>query len=1454
MIRSSIFALVVLGASSAHANYTNLAKYQKAAGSSYGWTLRPDLFATDGIVSNFHRWRSTNATGQWLDITYPRPVTIASAHLYLGVMESATTTENWGKFKFQYDSGGSWVDVPGASITGNTASERNVIFTSLVTSSKFRLLSTDTTSAVRSLRELAMFGPNLVGAVEQGYPIGTDVNVNVAHKRPATASSINGTNYAIKAVDGYVDDSSRWLCNSGAAGEWLEIDLLSVTPTTYNGDFYQPISSARLYSGDFATSNGALSAFTLQYWDTVNLVWAAIPGATITGNTQTARTITFSSTVMTNKVRLVNNTTGSAKIAELQFFPPSVASYPASQDVLMKAPPTAKAEDFSDATRHLRVSSANLKLGLVGGNGVFTNDAAGSDALDWQLLLNHRDGSYRIRNVKNGQCLALANISTASNILVISETYTGMPHQCWILDFVNATQFRLINAYSGLALQSLGGSTTPGTTLAVVTPSASTLQQWDTVWQAHYPKKGIGGTPQAFPEVPGETLMSYLYGKYQHTSWCYSWSRTDDFPYLGVENSFSPMQEGNYGWTHGGIGPMDNERRYLQSQSKSTHLMGFNEPDTSTVVPVTVADAVRLWPRFLSMDAPLIGPCPANPLANASTGFNWNAEFYAAAEPLGYRIDYTPIHWYDSPNSNNIINKIKTLYALYGRPIWVTEFGAVRWSGTSTWTHASTYNFLAEFIWRAENIPEIGRYALYNWKKGISPEIDQPEAPRGNSLDENGTLTPYGELYASWDGVAQVIPQKAYHLHNHGAYQRMQSPATGSTLSFVTPDNSSAGTQWFLTAGSTSNTFRIQTTRDGRPLVRSSGSPAAMGSLNQMNADTEWTLVPVVAGADHDGWYYIDHPLTNQRLKNNGDGTFSMVAVTDTSNNCKWRFIVPLVPEMQAVTDSATILANQSVLIDVLANDGGRYKAPTIQSLGTPTSGTAALENGKVRYTPPNGFSGNVQFTYTITDGTVTDSTTVYLNIILNQTPTVNAGPDQAVLLNEVTPIAPVAGAYFEWDAANDTAGNNTWTSTTANAYNWTFDSGNQTPANITDQRYARLSKAYAFPAAKDASNTTFDAYSSGQKATFEFVLDIDGTNGSIFETGGAGTGMQVDVVNGVLRGTISSTNPVGSVSYTLTPTDLSRFIHVVFVADNVANVVQLYVDGTLKDQQPWTLSEDWSGGDGASLGGVSGSIPTGGSTSDFNGKLALFRFYNNKVLTSGEVTTNMNSLIGGRAKTVSLNGTVADADNDPLTTTWQVVSGPGSVSFGDASAVDTTATFSTAGTYVLSLTAQDAIASVSDELTITALTDTPYNLWTLGNFNQTFTATNPALNTDGDAFNNLQEFAFGTDPTSPVLNPLAYVANGNTTAGAPLLEKVGSIYRAVFVRRKDYVSAGLTYTVWFSADLAAWQNSVITPTTLSGTNSDPVETVSIDFPATVPLDAGGTAAPRFFRVGVSMP
>lgn len=55
-----------------------------------------------------------------------------------------------------------------------------------------------------------------------------------------------------------------------------------------------------------------------------------------------------------------------------------------------------------------------------------------------------------------------------------------------------------------------------------------------------------------------------------------------------------------------------------------------------------------------------------------------------------------------------------------------------------------------------------------------------------------------------------------------------------------------------------------------------------------------------------------------------------------------------------------------------------------------------------------------------------------------------------------------------------------------------------------------------------------------------------------------------------------------------------------------------------------------------------------------------------------------------------------------PPVTSWSKVSGPGTVTFGNANALNTTATFGAAGTYVLRLTADDSLLASTDDMTVT--------------------------------------------------------------------------------------------------------------------------------------------------------
>ena len=84
-----------------------------------------------------------------------------------------------------------------------------------------------------------------------------------------------------------------------------------------------------------------------------------------------------------------------------------------------------------------------------------------------------------------------------------------------------------------------------------------------------------------------------------------------------------------------------------------------------------------------------------------------------------------------------------------------------------------------------------------------------------------------------------------------------------------------------------------------------------------------------------------------------------------------------------AVDDSATTLVNTLVTVDVLANDtDADGDTLSVTAVATPAHGTAAVNNGKVDYTPANSYVGSDTFDYTVSDGNGgTDTGTVNVTV-----------------------------------------------------------------------------------------------------------------------------------------------------------------------------------------------------------------------------------------------------------------------------------------------------------------------------------------------------------------------------------------------------------------------------------------------------------------------------------------
>jgi hypothetical protein len=84
-----------------------------------------------------------------------------------------------------------------------------------------------------------------------------------------------------------------------------------------------------------------------------------------------------------------------------------------------------------------------------------------------------------------------------------------------------------------------------------------------------------------------------------------------------------------------------------------------------------------------------------------------------------------------------------------------------------------------------------------------------------------------------------------------------------------------------------------------------------------------------------------------------------------------------------AVNDNFIVQANSSNnTLAILANDSDPDgDTLTITNISNPTNGTAIISGNNVTYTPKAGFSGQDTFIYTISDGVLTDTAMVTINV-----------------------------------------------------------------------------------------------------------------------------------------------------------------------------------------------------------------------------------------------------------------------------------------------------------------------------------------------------------------------------------------------------------------------------------------------------------------------------------------
>jgi hypothetical protein len=530
------------------------------------------------------------------------------------------------------------------------------------------------------------------------------------------------------------------------------------------------------------------------------------------------------------------------------------------------------------------VNQGNLNTLVVSSNGA-SQATATNTAFDQQfeLLYNYQNSTFRIRNRATWQCFG-AKLGNLVGTQITPVTYTGAASQQWYLVDVGNGYYRIVDSQNGLVLQSDNGNPA---SVTLANPSSSPYQNWSFVYQAHFPKKGCAGYEGEYAQLG----LNWAYNYDDHTSA----SPPPSFNYVPMiyaaqyYETLGDAQARDAGWL---------------ATAQPNYLMTYNEPDNTAAgggSNTSTNDAIGAWPQIQALNLPLVSPAVQN------TFDAWEYSFFSMIAANNYRVDYTAVHEYVPPNAGSLIGQLQSVYNTFGRPVWLTEFSPVDWSNTQSWSEDDDYNFLAEFMWQAEAQDWFKRYSIFPFSgtNSASPWVDN--GYRGNFfLADGATLSPYGELYSTWDADTNIDSRTPYILHNLGTSFRLTATnAVGSPLA-STIYVRNATTEWGLLPAPTSNHWYIISLLDGRRLRDLSGT-LNLAPFLTTGSSVEWQF----NGPDGSGYYFITN-TAGHCLYGSGSApaiSFATTSSATQNNSTRWR----LVKAYQPVSTLATAPTNLSL-------------------------------------------------------------------------------------------------------------------------------------------------------------------------------------------------------------------------------------------------------------------------------------------------------------------------------------------------------------------------------------------------------------------------------------------------------------------------------------------------------------------------------------------------------------
>ncbi|EPW6730024.1 tandem-95 repeat protein [Vibrio parahaemolyticus] len=155
--------------------------------------------------------------------------------------------------------------------------------------------------------------------------------------------------------------------------------------------------------------------------------------------------------------------------------------------------------------------------------------------------------------------------------------------------------------------------------------------------------------------------------------------------------------------------------------------------------------------------------------------------------------------------------------------------------------------------------------------------------------------------------------------------------------------------------------------------------------LNEVFKDSDSSLEFSVSGNDNIQISIVNGVATITPTADwNGSETLTFTATDPSGESVSQTVDFTVAPVVDIEADSADVVEDTPTIINVLGNDTfeGKDKVVSLDAENGPKNGTVIVNNdGTVTYTPDDNYVGKDTFTYVVTSGGVSESTTVTVNV-----------------------------------------------------------------------------------------------------------------------------------------------------------------------------------------------------------------------------------------------------------------------------------------------------------------------------------------------------------------------------------------------------------------------------------------------------------------------------------------